>query len=1193
ITSTSFTLPSANNNTNFKDIFFHDDINGYIVGNSGALLKSKDFIYPNNDIYTASLSSGGFQAMDIDDNLNGQLDPADMDINTIHFSSRTKGFVAGKYNGAGTTPKGYNRTIEDGAGLISQRFWYDRLGRTALSQNTKQYNNNKFTYTRFDELGRTYESGAKSDNKQGTQFDDIFGAYVQGYYNPNAINDNNLIAFLDNNSGARTEVSQTFYDVEFSPITSQVPSSFDFSHIRNRTSTTTYEKEFDNDPTTFDHGTHYSYDIHGNTTKILQDFPKLGFNQQRFKSVEYEFDLVSSNSNKIDYQKGAADQFQHRYTYDQSNRSNTVKTSDNNLIFSQDAKYQYYLHGQKARVELGENQVQGCDYVYTLQGWLKALNSNTLNEARDPGQDGAILNNNPNQIFARDAAGFTPNYYKGVYSPISNTKWITNNRFEAQIPNSSNLKQDRFDLYQGNISSITTTLRDSATYNPLPMAFAYQYDELDRILYANGWTNLDLATNTWLSGSTNLKSYRNKFTYDRNGNIENQERRNSNGQVIDQLTYHYRNSANNERLENKLYYVTDATPIGDFSTDIDDQTTYNDNTLDITEGSHYRYTEIGELLQNPSEAIDTIIWRCTDGKIKEIRRTSGSKKSNLVFDYDARGRRVAKHIYTSSGTWLRSVYYVRDGVGNVLAVYEKNTSKGGVIQVGGSSKILTYKLLERYIYGDDRIGSFSKEVSLVGGIKDEIPHEKPGNVQIGNGNKLTTVDKNSPIKGGSVKKGTIDNCIGLREYEMVNQVGNIITVVSDKKIAIDDTQDGNVDFYMPDILTATDYSPFGVPLDKRNYVNRRYRYSFQGQEHDDEIQGAGNALNYTYRMHDPRLGRFLSVDPLHQTYPHNSPYAFSENRVTNSREIEGLESDDNYRKPPEGKGPGYWAKVPPYADLQWVEYPVEQCEEVCEEAVEETSTPMIIIQQNPSTDYQQTLLPLQQKVIAQQQDAIRKEYERQMNIAMRTPVIQQDNSTRADRERAKAMMAQMEIQKNIEARKALDPVGAGVGHQLYTTSPIWMPMLVPAAWGTMPARFSGLRNAFTYRTAIQGPGAVGRLTYGQRAYNAGLAVGNDLMWQSYGNMIAGQPNNINLTSTFLAPVDFGKYGLNTFQQGFASGYLSSQFQLNTNGGFKVNSFGSSVWDATQGAALGTMFDDPNNDRDEEFNGRVRTRFKQP
>ncbi|KEZ91967.1 RHS repeat-associated core domain-containing protein [Nonlabens ulvanivorans] len=71
-----------------------------------------------------------------------------------------------------------------------------------------------------------------------------------------------------------------------------------------------------------------------------------------------------------------------------------------------------------------------------------------------------------------------------------------------------------------------------------------------------------------------------------------------------------------------------------------------------------------------------------------------------------------------------------------------------------------------------------------------------------------------------------------------------------------------------------------------------YRYGFQGQERDDEVKGAGNSYNYTFRMHDPRLGRFFKVDPLAPKYPYNSTYAFSENRLINSVELEGLEAED-------------------------------------------------------------------------------------------------------------------------------------------------------------------------------------------------------------------------------------------------------------------------------------------------------------
>ncbi len=39
----------------------------------------------------------------------------------------------------------------------------------------------------------------------------------------------------------------------------------------------------------------------------------------------------------------------------------------------------------------------------------------------------------------------------------------------------------------------------------------------------------------------------------------------------------------------------------------------------------------------------------------------------------------------------------------------------------------------------------------------------------------------------------------------------------------------------------------------------------------------------------PDVGRFFNVDPLAEKFPHNSTYAFAENRVIDGRELEGLE----------------------------------------------------------------------------------------------------------------------------------------------------------------------------------------------------------------------------------------------------------------------------------------------------------------
>ena len=93
-----------------------------------------------------------------------------------------------------------------------------------------------------------------------------------------------------------------------------------------------------------------------------------------------------------------------------------------------------------------------------------------------------------------------------------------------------------------------------------------------------------------------------------------------------------------------------------------------------------------------------------------------------------------------------------------------------------------------------------------------------------------------------------------------------------------------------DVITSVDYYPFGMLARQgKNPEADNYRYNFQGQESDDEVKGKGNTSSYKYRMSDNRLGRFFAVDPLTPKYPHNSPYAFSENRVVDGIELEGLE----------------------------------------------------------------------------------------------------------------------------------------------------------------------------------------------------------------------------------------------------------------------------------------------------------------
>ncbi len=87
---------------------------------------------------------------------------------------------------------------------------------------------------------------------------------------------------------------------------------------------------------------------------------------------------------------------------------------------------------------------------------------------------------------------------------------------------------------------------------------------------------------------------------------------------------------------------------------------------------------------------------------------------------------------------------------------------------------------------------------------------------------------------------------------------------------------------------ADDYYPFGLTFNsykRENSVDNRIK--FQGQEHIDDLNLGWDS--FKWRNHMPDVGRFFNVDPISEKYYYNSPYAFSENRVVDGRELEGLE----------------------------------------------------------------------------------------------------------------------------------------------------------------------------------------------------------------------------------------------------------------------------------------------------------------
>ena len=92
---------------------------------------------------------------------------------------------------------------------------------------------------------------------------------------------------------------------------------------------------------------------------------------------------------------------------------------------------------------------------------------------------------------------------------------------------------------------------------------------------------------------------------------------------------------------------------------------------------------------------------------------------------------------------------------------------------------------------------------------------------------------------------------------------------------------------------------FTGAVEKKRYLEKNRlsssTYGFQGQEKDDEIKGAGNSINFKFRMYDPRIGRFFAPDPLivgQQKFPWYSPYQFAGNKPIWKVDLEGLQEGE-------------------------------------------------------------------------------------------------------------------------------------------------------------------------------------------------------------------------------------------------------------------------------------------------------------
>lgn len=711
-------------------------------------------------------------------------------------------------------------TIDGG----TTRYLYDNTGRILASQNAKQAAasggaNFVYSYTIYDAIGRIKEVGEMTTT---TNLFLLAGVYGLPYssYTP-----------IVSAAISKKQVSRTYYD-DYSNIVLAGNATAFFSipgnalnNLRNHVAAVVYA----DDPSinTYDHATFYSYDDHGNVERVVQQNRLLpnalsggaGSYNMEFKTLNYDYDLISGNVLKAMYQPNQPDQFIHKYYYDADNRLQEVYTSKDNLNWDRDAKYFYYEHGPLARIERADKQVQGADYYYTIHGWLKGINSDIMQPDNDAGKDGAVSNaylSNYNKIhayFAKDAMAFALNYYNNVSPTLANMDYtaIKAANFTSSVNDlnpSSNLTSlyatsaqfyldnvgagDGPSLYNGNISSMVTSFIDKdATNNitnniPFPQLTAYRYDQLHRITFMKA--HRSLTGNAWnaASASNYDDSYRMNFSYDKNGNLLSLFRygaaptlKTGSALSMDDLSYKYIKVSNGAGINsNKLYAVFDAATGSTYTEDIKAPTT----SVPWNGGyNRYSYDEIGNLKSDIGEYIATIEWT-VDRKVKRITRDAAAMlaaipsvtKPDIEYEYNAMRQRVTKIVkprnpttkaLLGTETWIYT-YYIYDAAGNVMAVYDRSVSG-----VGPYDDVL--KLSENHVYGSSRL-------ALQRPVFDNLTTWKYSFTSCGT-NCRTVGTITNPL---ALNTSLASRNLGYKEFELNNHLGNVIATVSDRKIIL-------------------------------------------------------------------------------------------------------------------------------------------------------------------------------------------------------------------------------------------------------------------------------------------------------------------------------------------------------------------------------------------------------------------------
>ena len=492
-------------------------------------------------------------------------------------------------------------------------------------------------------------------------------------------------------------------------------------------------------------------------------------------------------------------------------------------------------------------------------------------------------------------------------------------------------------LYNGNISqSIWKTASDNSTryYN-------YYYDDLNRIKRANYYS--------WSERSR----FNGSFSYDKNGNllrlyrrgavVENPEVRNYRDYgTMDNLNYTYDGNQLTKVKDfgKKQYGFIDGA-------DTDQEYVYDLNGNMTSDANK----EISKIYYNHLNLPTKIEFETKRSVIYYTYDASGSKLKKEVARYGLPSKftdYAGNYIYENNELQFFNhpegyatpnnvgkfdyIYQYKDHLGNVRLSYTKNpnSNKETIFTDGFESMSTWDKTNNSFGHSLTALDTTKKKSGRYSGrIDDNYP---------ANWEKYVYSDTWTPINNSQDTYYTVSGWIYVENvanndaqiwlstrksgetgypsgnysskttqrgrWEYLSKTVLVPADVRELNIRIDNNKKGKVWFddvkivkgntSQTVIVEESNYYPFGLKHKGYNNVvssngnSVAQKKGFQDQMLDDDL--GLNWNTFKYRNYDPSLARFHNIDPLAEDYYYNSTYAFSENKVIQYNELEGLEA---------------------------------------------------------------------------------------------------------------------------------------------------------------------------------------------------------------------------------------------------------------------------------------------------------------